>query len=455
MAGVRLWARIVGPVLRHSLFLGGGILWGWAALFRTSSWMMLLVAGGLCFAVARPLPSECPWRRTRIVIWGFACLLFVLLVCEIGLRMMPATALGGTDRFAFNPSYGWSIRPNSSGIRGVSRDDGTTGFITAHISSLGFRDREFGPKASDEFRIAMIGDSFTYGSGLEDHETISARLEEQLNGALPGQRITVMNLGCGGYGPWQERALLLDRGLALQPDLVIQQLFLCNDVLDTMIRDDTLPRAYTRLGQIYKFYFLHFCDDWRVRLDVRLQEHSRIAKLLFRRSDGRFALAHLLDHTRMFHREPSWFDMPPSEPRNELLEVYLAQWYPELRDGWNKTMADILATRDDCAQRGIGFLVYGIPSHHEIDEITWLNLQQRTWPPGYYDHGKPTRLAEEFLREAGLPHIPVKETLTAQPDVNALYYVFDMHLKPLGASVVAQTIATYLTAHYFPQRMPR
>jgi len=118
-------------------------------------------------------------------------------------------------------------------------------------------------------------------------------------------------------------------------------------------------------------------------------------------------------------------------------------------------MGDILAVRDDCAQRAMGCIVYALPSHHEMDENTWRGLLQGDLPPRFYDRDKPTRLAEDFFREAELPYVPVKEAFAAQPDVNALYYARDMHLKPLGTSVVAQTLASYLNAHYFPQRMPQ
>ena len=40
----------------------------------------------------------------------------------------------------------------------------------AVISSQGIRDREYGPKENDEFRIVTIGDSFTFGTPLPDPE---------------------------------------------------------------------------------------------------------------------------------------------------------------------------------------------------------------------------------------------------------------------------------------------
>ncbi len=438
--------------IKRGLYLVCGLMWGWALLFRTPHWLAGALAGAVCLAVAYRLPRGASWRWKPLLA---ACLLFTVLVALLGegiVRLMvPATALGGTARFQFDPVCGWTMRPNSSGTRGIVLDDGTLGSVTVRISAQGFREREIGPKAPGEYRIAMIGDSFTFGTGLRDEETISARLEQRLKDAIPGKHATVMNLGCGGYGPWQAHALLLERGLALQPDLVILQLFLNNDVFDTTMRRGIPLRAYTPLEARYKTYFLHFTSDWRIRADIRLQEYSRLFKLLFVRSSGRIGLARLLDSTRLFHREPDYLNLPPTEPRNGMLEIYRADWYPVLQEGWEAMEQDILATRDDCAQRGIGFIVYVVPGQYEMSEQAWTRAAQGDSPPGFYDREKPARSAETFFQREGLAHVQVKEALAAAPDVNALYFALDGHLKPSGADIVAQAVASYLTSEYFPR----
>ena len=48
------------------------------------------------------------------------------------------------------------------------------------ISGQGLRDRHFGPKGDDEFRILVLGDSFTFGY-CEWENTIPQRLEQLLS----------------------------------------------------------------------------------------------------------------------------------------------------------------------------------------------------------------------------------------------------------------------------------
>jgi hypothetical protein len=51
-------------------------------------------------------------------------------------------------------------------------------------------------------RYAFIGDSHTYGAGVAPDETFSAAAERQLNEALLGWPVEVVNLGFSGYNLW-------------------------------------------------------------------------------------------------------------------------------------------------------------------------------------------------------------------------------------------------------------
>src|SRR4030095_6977108 len=107
-------------------------------------------------------------------------------------------------------------------------------------NSYGFRDREFSKEnRPGVFRILMLGDSYTFGIGSNLDETFSKQLERLLNGS--GQRFEVINGGCSSYSPILEYLLLLQKGLSLNPDLVI----LNYDLSD--VQDDY------KYGQVAKF----------------------------------------------------------------------------------------------------------------------------------------------------------------------------------------------------------
>jgi lysophospholipase L1-like esterase len=102
--------------------------------------------------------------------------------------------------------------------------------IHVKTNHAGFRsDREYSkPKPPGTLRILGLGDSFTLGFGVEYEQTWGYLLAQRLSARLD-RPVEFINTGVGGYNTVNEVALLVDRGLDFDPDLVI--LFWCgNDV---------------------------------------------------------------------------------------------------------------------------------------------------------------------------------------------------------------------------------
>jgi lysophospholipase L1-like esterase len=70
-----------------------------------------------------------------------------------------------------------------------------------------------------------VGDFFTWGYGVNDDQTLAARLEQLLEG------VKVINLGVTAYGLEQEYRYLQSEGLSYNPDLVIINIC-ANDIED-------------------------------------------------------------------------------------------------------------------------------------------------------------------------------------------------------------------------------
>ena len=90
-----------------------------------------------------------------------------------------------------------------------------------HISlnSLGFRGQEFGPKDPRRYRIAIIGDSFTFGTGVEERD----RFSNLLQGFL-GPDYEVLNFGHPGNN-LPDHLAELELVLPMKPDFVLLQLY--------------------------------------------------------------------------------------------------------------------------------------------------------------------------------------------------------------------------------------
>lgn len=122
-------------------------------------------------------------------------------------------------------------------VPGERRSDPTTGIEYA-VDQAGFRDRARDrAKPDGAFRIAVIGDSVTFGYGVALDATFAARLEQALASSRGERTFEVLNLGVSGYNPYTEAALLRGVGLGYAPDLVLVQ-FCINDLNDPTLHFD-------------------------------------------------------------------------------------------------------------------------------------------------------------------------------------------------------------------------
>lgn len=118
------------------------------------------------------------------------------------------------------PGLSYELAPNV--VRDV-RD------MHIETNSLGMRCHEpAAVKDAGLVRIAVLGDSVTFGFSVPVEDTYCSVLERELNAAEPpgGKHFEVLNFGVGGYSTRDEAVVLEAKALPLQPDLVIVGYFL-------------------------------------------------------------------------------------------------------------------------------------------------------------------------------------------------------------------------------------
>jgi lysophospholipase L1-like esterase len=137
---------------------------------------------------------------------------------EVGLRVTGLVRIEPNPPRIFqefdHPELRYVLKPNSS--EKAYRSTVTT-------DSHGFRSREPDPQKPT---IAVLGDSIAFGYGIEDDETIAARLAA----LLPDWN--VVNAAAPGYGLRQQTALYQTKLVALKPRAIIL-VFHFNDLRDT------------------------------------------------------------------------------------------------------------------------------------------------------------------------------------------------------------------------------
>ncbi|HQR66939.1 MAG TPA: SGNH/GDSL hydrolase family protein [Thermoanaerobaculia bacterium] len=127
-------------------------------------------------------------------------------------RLLAVPASRAEEFFAFDPGLGWTNRPNGHGRMTFLPDFDHE----IRINGRGLRDREFAavPPAGTR-RVLCLGDSFTWGMGVEAEETWPKVLERSLRGA------EAMNAGVNAWTTSQELLWLRREGLTYRPDAVV------------------------------------------------------------------------------------------------------------------------------------------------------------------------------------------------------------------------------------------
>ncbi len=102
--------------------------------------------------------------------------------------------------------------------------------FTYQNNSLGWRGRrEYREAKQTEFRVLFLGDSFTYGTGVNDDQTFAALVEKELR--ADRMSVEVINAGCPGKGTDYELKFFQTVGRKYHPDLTVLA-FYPNDFQD-------------------------------------------------------------------------------------------------------------------------------------------------------------------------------------------------------------------------------
>ena len=134
-----------------------------------------------------------------------ASALAATLAAEVGFRLADDGAFPHLNTYEADAELGTRMRPGATTRVAVHGNPATD----VRINSAGFRGGEWGPQAPGE--IVVVGDSQVFGLGVEEEETVSARLAGVMGAS-------VINGGVPTYGPDEYlaviRRLLADRNPA-------------------------------------------------------------------------------------------------------------------------------------------------------------------------------------------------------------------------------------------------
>lgn len=167
------------------------------------------------------MPGRLSFRIAAVVLSTTFSLVFAALFLSWRQSKIQNSNDLSPSLFLSDPILGWRLKPGWSGEH--KHYDFTARYS---INSSGFRTMPatVGVPGST---ILILGDSFTFGLGVQDDESFPWLLSQRMN-----QRVRVVNAGIPGYSSDQEYLLGKELIPQLKPRQVLLLFYLGNDVFD-------------------------------------------------------------------------------------------------------------------------------------------------------------------------------------------------------------------------------
>jgi len=280
----------------------------------------------------------------------------------------------------FRPNTSFRLDYDSNPRGYFDRDNGLSYRINRH----GFRGPDFERrKAAETFRIAVLGDSFTFGEGVKWEDTFVKRLERLL-AAGAGSEVEVLNFGVSGWTSKSEVRFLEQAGLDFEPDLVLV-VYVLNDT-------KYLPR-------------LEVWEGFRAAYEPEgVLRHSYFASWVYARV------------ARHVHGQ-------------RYVEA-LVEGALEQRGRWEKMLSELQAGKRIAAEAGAGYAVVIFPFMYRLDDS--------------YPFAVIHRMVEAALREDGIPVLDLFPAFEGESYTRLWVHPSDQHPNDRAHEIAARAIGEFL-----------
>jgi len=321
--------------------------------------------------------------------------------------------------------------------------------FSAHYTtnSLGYRGPEFTiAKPANTYRILMLGDSITFGWGVEDDQTFSHLLPGLLNHQHQGKNLEVINAGFhDGYAVDNYYVYLKNQGLQLKPDLVILNLFPWNDISDLkeMVWQQTdergLPDKVISTERIVRggYHTEVVTSNWKFRFPILRNSHLAILAMdnLERKSPN------LVDKIKKLLS----VRIPDDIPQREVEPcIYQLDCSDRMTTLWQKLDLVLLGINDLLLDNNVSLIINLLPAHIQILPL----VEDLAAAPNTIDATEsaalnPQQQFKQLFDQHQINYLdPILSFLDAHP--REYFYSIDGHPTEKGHQRLAKALADYL-----------
>lgn len=350
--------------------------------------------------------------------------IFSLCLGEVALRILLAVLPPPPGAYwQADPDCGYRLQPGGPETSDPADPE--------YINSLGFRDRERPVEKPDgTFRVLGLGDSFVYGA-VPPAQNFLQVAENKLN-ASGTVNVDIPLLGCPGWSIENELGLLKTLGLEMQPDLVVVNFYVGNDVTGIPVR-----------GTVFRGD-LHFNGSSRWWLGAlrksrlfMLVEKTFLVNLRRQWVDRTYESG----HDRTVAKESLTAEYILIQSRN--IRIYGTGPDHGLDGLWRQAEKQLLEVDQVCREAGLPWFLVLIPGEVQVDEDVRKEVLVRLEiNPAECDFDLPQSRLQAFASENGIQLLDLLPAFRGAHDpADRLYIPNNTHWNERGNKLAGEIIA--------------
>ena len=355
-------------------------------------------------------------KKLLLVLGG---VFFAFLIGEVAARViLPMLPDPPNTPFIGDDACMYRLRSSAPGQYPEDHDD--------HVNEYGFRDRAYPHnKPAGSYRVLGLGDSFVYGA-VSTRDNFLRVAERALD-----DDTDILLMGVPGWSTENELGLLEDFGLGLEPDLVIVNFFVGNDVTgipvrSRVIRGNVYPttsplpvRNLLRKSQLFVMFeslvlrgMMKQLKDDGEPTHTAEAESGHVSELYLK------IVTHNLP---VFSREP--------DKRTAALWVEA--------EGYLEKIGEV------CRGTGVPWMLVVIPDEMQVDPVVRSQvLDGLGLIKTDYDFDAPQRRLDTWARKQNVPMLDLLPVMRAEHNPEARLYVpNDTHWNKRGNLIAGQVVA--------------